>query len=225
MRALQASPLARATMPVLVDADAQLAALITEMAEVHSKDEPALLDRLTRLAATVEGTISATLYRICTARAHQELVTRRIAELREQRVEGLPTLREFVERRLLPAMNTCETVARLQESLSERISRASELLRTRVDMTLQQQNQIILNATARRARMQLRLQETVEGLSIAAISYYVAGLIAYLAKALKAGGVPVNPEIVVGLAIPVVVIGAAVGVRHIRRAVQRAELS
>jgi uncharacterized membrane-anchored protein len=75
-------------------------------------------------------------------------------------------------------MNTCETVARLQESLSERISRASELLRTQVDMTLQQQNQIILNATARRARMQLRLQETVEGLSIAAISYYVAGLIA-----------------------------------------------
>jgi hypothetical protein len=53
-----------------------------------SKDEPALLDRLTRLAATVEGTISATLYRICTARAHQELVTRRIAELREQRVEA-----------------------------------------------------------------------------------------------------------------------------------------
>lgn len=225
MRALQAFPLARATLPVLVDADAQLAALITEMAEVHSKDEPALLDRLTRLAATVEGTISATLYRICTARAHQELVTRRIAELREQRVEGLPTLREFVERRLLPAMNTCETVARLQESLSERISRASELLRTRVDMTLQQQNQIILNATARRARMQLRLQETVEGLSIAAISYYVAGLIAYLAKALKAGGAPVNPEIVVGLAIPVVVIAAAVGVRRIRRAVQRAELS
>jgi uncharacterized membrane-anchored protein len=122
-------------------------------------------------------------------------------------------------------MNTCETVARLQESLSERISRASELLRTRVDMTLQQQNQIILNATARRARMQLRLQETVEGLSIAAISYYVAGLIAYLAKALKAGGAPVNPEIVVGLAIPVVVIAAAVGVRRIRRAVQRAELS
>lgn len=170
---------------VLVDADAQLAALITETAEVHSKDEPALLDRLTRLAATVEGTISATLYRICTARAHQELVTRRIAELREQRVEGLPTLREFVERRLLPAINTCETVA----------------------------------------RMQLRLQETVEGLSIAAISYYVAGLIAYLAKALKAGGAPVNPEIVVGPAIPVVVIAAAVGVRHIRRAVQRAKLS
>jgi uncharacterized membrane-anchored protein len=159
MRALLTYPLARATMPVLVDADLQLAALINEMAAVKSEDEPGPLDRLTRLAATVESAISSTLYRICAARAYQELVERRIAELREVRVEGLPTLREFVERRLLPAMSTCETVARLQESLSERISRASELLRTRV---------------------------------------------------------------VTGVAIPMVAVLAALGVRHIRRVVQRA---
>lgn len=224
MRALLTFPLARATMPVLVDADRQLAALINEMTAVESEDEPALLDRLTRLAATVEGTISSTLYRICAARAYHELVERRIAELREVRQEGLPTLRDFIERRLLPAMQTCETVARLQESLSERISRASELLRTRVDVTLQRQNQVILSTTARRAKLQLRLQETVEGLSVAAISYYVVGLIGYGAKAIKATGVAVNPDIVTGVAIPVVVVIAALGVRHIRRLVQRAPL-
>ena len=222
MRALLTYPLARATMPVLVDADLQLAALINEMAAVRSEDEPALLDRLTRLAATVESTISSTLYRICAARAYQELVERRIAELREVRVEGLPTLREFVERRLLPAMSTCETVARLQESLSERISRASELLRTRVDISLQRQNQAILSTTARRAKLQLRLQQTVEGLSVAAISYYVVGLIGYAAKATKAAGAAVNPDIVTGVAIPIVAVLAALGVRHIRRVVQRA---
>lgn len=222
MRALLTYPLARATMPVLVDADQQLAALINEMAAVKSEDEPALLDRLTRLAATVESTISSTLYRICAARAYQELVERRIAELREVRVEGLPTLREFVERRLLPAMSTCETVARLQESLSERISRASELLRTRVDISLQRQNQAILSTTARRAKLQLRLQQTVEGLSVAAISYYVVGLIGYAAKATKAAGAAINPDIVTGVAIPIVAVLAALGVRHIRRVVQRA---
>ena len=222
MRALLTYPLARATMPVLVDADLQLAALINEMAAVKSEDEPALLDRLTRLAATVEGTISSTLYRICAARAYQELVERRIAELREVRVEGLPTLREFVERRLLPAMSTCETVARLQESLSERISRASELLRTRVDISLQRQNQAILSTTARRAKLQLHLQQTVEGLSVAAISYYVVGLIGYAAKATKAAGAAVNSDIVTGVAIPIVAVLAALGVRHIRRVVQRA---
>lgn len=224
MRALLTLPLARATLPVLFDADQQLAALINEMVVVSSEDEPALLDRLTRLAAVVEGTISATLGRICAARAYQELVERRIRELRELRVEGLSTLREFVERRLLPAMNTCETVARLQDSLSERISRASDLLRTRVDIALQRQNQALLSTAARRARLQLRLQETVEGLSVAAVSYYVVGLIGYAAKAAKAAGAAVNTDIVTGVAIPIVVVIAALGIRHIRRLVQRAAL-
>lgn len=224
MRALLTLPLARATLPVLFDADQQFAALVNEMAAVRSEDEPALLDRLTRLAAVVEGTISATLGRICAARAYHELVERRIVELRELRVEGLSTLREFVERRLLPAMNTCETVARLQDSLSERISRASELLRTRVDISLQRQNQALLSTAARRARLQLRLQETVEGLSVAAVSYYVVGLIGYAAKAAKAAGAAVNTDIVTGVAIPIVVVIAALGIRHIRRVVQRAAL-
>jgi uncharacterized membrane-anchored protein len=222
MRALLCFPLARATMPQLVDADQQLAALINEMADVRSEDEPELLDRLTRLAAIVERTISSTHHQILGARAYQRLVERRIAELREGRVEGLPTLREFVERRLLPAMNTCETVARLQETLSERISRASELLRTRVDITLQRQNQAILSTTAKRAKLQLHLQQTVEGLSVAAISYYVVALIGYMAKAIKATGFGINPEIVIGIAIPIVAILAALGIRHIRRTVQRA---
>jgi uncharacterized membrane-anchored protein len=221
MRALLTLPLARASMPTLVDADQRLAALINEMAEVKREDEPALLDRLTRLAAIVESTISSTLYRICAARAYKELLERRLAELREVRLEGLPTLREFVERRLLPAMNNCETVARLQESLSGRISRASELLRTRVDITLQQQNQAIMNTTARRAKLQLHLQQTVEGLSVAAISYYVVGLIGYVAKGFKATGAAINPDVVTGVAIPIVAIVAALGVRHIRRVVQR----
>ncbi len=222
MRALLTLPVARATLPVLVDAEQQLAALINEMTEVRSEDEPALLDRLTRLAAIIENTISSTLGKICAARAYHEMVERRITELREVRVEGLSTLREFVERRLLPAIDTCETVATLQDSLSERISRASELLRTRVDISLQRQNQALLSTAARRAGLQLRLQETVEGLSVAAVSYYIVGLIGYAAKAAKAAGAEINTDIVMGIAIPIVVVVAALGVRHIRRFVQRA---
>jgi uncharacterized membrane-anchored protein len=97
-------------------------------------------------------------------------------------------------------------------------------LRTRVDISLQRQNQAILNTTARRAKLQLRLQQTVEGLSVAAISYYVVGLIGYIAKAIKAAGAAVNPDIVTGVAIPIVAVVAALGVRHIRRVVQRAAM-
>ena len=221
MLALLRFQLARATMPALAEADQQLGVLTSELTTVKSDEEPALLDRLTRLAAAVERTVSSTHFPISAAHAYHALVERRIAELRELRLEGLQTFREFTERRLVPAMNTCEAVTRLQESLSQRVSRASELLRTRVDISLQQQNQAILSTTSKRAKLQLRLQQTVEGLSVVAISYYVVGLISYLVKAAKAAGAAVNPDIVTGISIPVVAVLAALGVRHIRRAVQR----
>jgi uncharacterized membrane-anchored protein len=149
------------------------------------------------------------------------LVRQRIGELREVRVEGMQTFNEFCERRMGPAMNTCETVLRLQESLSQRISRASELLRTRVDISLEHQNQQILSSMAKRAELQLHLQETVEGLSVAAITYYVVGLISYLAKAAKAINLPINPDLIIGVAIPVVTVLVALGVRQIRRMVSQ----
>lgn len=222
MRALLTFPLARATMPILAEADEELAKLTAELATVKSEEEALLLNRLTQLAATIESTVSSTHYRISAARAYHALVERRISDLRETRIEGLSTFGEFTRRRLVPAMNTCNAVAELQESLSERVSRASELLRTRVDVALQRQNQVILSTMAKRGKLQLRLQETVEGLSVAAITYYAVGLIGYAAKAAKAGGMAVNPDIVSGVAIPFVAILTALGVRHIRRSVQRA---
>jgi uncharacterized membrane-anchored protein len=221
MQALLTYPLARGAMPVLGHAEQELAGIIESIASASSEEEPALLDQLTRLAGTTESLVSSTHYRITASQAYYELVQRRIAELREVRVEGMQTFREFSERRAGPAMHTCETVLRLEESLSQRISRASELLRTRVDITLERQNQNILASMAKRAKLQLRLQETVEGLSVAAITYYVVGLVGYLAKAAKVVNVPVSPDLAIGIAIPVVAVLAALGVRHIRRAVAR----
>jgi uncharacterized membrane-anchored protein len=101
--------------------------------------------------------------------------------------------------------------------LSERVARASALLSTRVDITRERQNQALLASMERRARLQLRLQQTVEGLSIAAITYYVTGLIGYAAKALKAAGLHVDPDLVAGIAIPVVAVLAAVVMHRVRR--------
>ena len=118
-------------------------------------------------------------------------------------------------------MDTCESVARLQNALSERIDRASQLLRTRVEVTREQQNQALLASMDRRARLQLRLQQTVEGLSVAAVTYYTVGLIGYLAKAGKTLGVALDPDLVMAAAVPLVALLAALGVRHIRRTVSR----
>ena len=221
MQALLTFPLARGLLPELAASDRRLAEITTRMAEAVPADEPALLDQLTRLAAEIEHSVSASHYRFGAARAYYALVENRIAELREMRIEGVQTFREFTERRLAPAMNTCESVARLQSALSERIDRASQLLRTRVEVTREQQNQALLASMDRRARLQLRLQQTVEGLSVAAVTYYTVGLIGYLAKAGKALGVALNPDLVMAAAVPLVALLAALGVRHIRRTVAR----
>lgn len=105
-------------------------------------------------------------------------------------------------RRLSPAMATCATVSQRLHELSERVAQASSLLSTRVDIARQRQNQALLAATARHAKLQLRLQQTVEGLSVAAIVYYLAGLVGYAAKALKAAGLPLSPDLVTGAAVP-----------------------
>lgn len=220
MAALLAFPVARAVMPALSQADAELVAITSAMSREGGEDE-AMLERLSRLAAGIEDTISSTHYRFSAARAYYALVERRIAELRELRIEGTPTFREFTERRLAPAMDTCEAVARRQGEISQRVARASELLRTRVDVKRERQNQELLASMDRRARLQLRLQETVEGLSVAAITYYGAGLVGYLAKGFLAAGLKVDPDLAVAVSIPVIALLVALGVRHIRKSVRR----
>lgn len=221
MFALLAFPLAREVGARLAAAERDLAGITELMVTQGAADEPGLLDRLTRLAAAVESAVAASSYRFGAARAYYGLVEQRIGELREQRIPGIQTIDEFMQRRLAPAMSTCESVARRQGELSERVARASDLLRTRVDIVREMQNQELLASMNRRARLQLRLQETVEGLSVAAITYYLVGLVGYAAKALKSAGLAVDPDIAVGVSIPLVALLAAFGIRYVRRTVTK----
>lgn len=217
MMALLAFPLAREVGAALSAAEARLARLSERLGGGEGVDEAQLLDELTRLAAEVERDEARSRFRFGAAAAYGGLVRQRIAELREGRLPGVQTIAEFMDRRLAPALATCESVARRQEELSARIARASQLLRTRVDVALERQNQELLASMNRRARLQLRLQQTVEGLSIAAITYYGAGLVAYVAKAGKALGSPVEPEVAAGVAVPVIALALWTMLRRLRR--------
>ena len=216
MMAFLALPVARELSPFIGRCERVLGDITGRLAEATEADEPRILDRLTRLEADISNRVSASHYRFSAAKAYYDLVRNRIGELREVRIEGLQTFREFTERRLAPAMNTCLAVSTRQEALSERVARASQFLATRVDLTREHQNQALLASMDRRASLQLRLQETVEGLSIAAVTYYVVGLIGYAAKGLGAFGVSVKPELVMGLSIPLVLLATAAGLRRIR---------
>ena len=207
--ALLALPIARRQGPRIVAIESALATFTDQMARDTASDgahDEALLHELMRLAAEVESGIAASQFRFGACEAYHGLVRRRIAELRESRLPGLQTIDEFMSRRLAPAAATCANVSQRLTDLAERIGQASALLATRVGIAREQQNQALLASMDRRAKLQLRLQQTVEGLSIAAIVYYVAGLIGYLAKAAKSGGLRIEPDVIVGVSIPVVAV-------------------
>ena len=218
MMALLALPVARAQWPRTLDVDRSLSALTTRIAADTGDDDEALLHELTRLAAQVEGELTASQFRYGACRAYHALVLARIGELRERRLPGIQTVEEFMARRLNPAVDTVATVSRRLHDLSERVAKVSALLSTRIDIKRERQNQALLASMDRRAKMQLRLQQTVEGLSLAAIVYYVVGLVGYLAKAGRAGGLALEPALAMGIAIPVV---ALLGVLVLRRARRR----
>ncbi|MDO8285557.1 MAG: DUF3422 domain-containing protein [Rhodoferax sp.] len=207
MAALLGLPAAREASQVLASAERELAELAQSIRSATREDEPLLLDRLTRLAGEVESQHAATHSRFSASAAYFELLDKRIADIDESRLAGMQTIGEFMDRRLTPARSTCAWSARRQDALSQRVSRISNLLRTRVEIEQQQSSQALLATMNSRQDLQLKMQSTVEGLSVAAISYYIVGLVSYLAKGAQYGGWPFSAEITAAVAIPFVVGG------------------
>ncbi len=221
MLALMALPLARELAPFLAECERELVEITSSMVNIGIAGEPALLERLMKLEAAIESQDSKSHFRFSAAAAYYELVQRRISELREQRIEGLQLFEEFMERRLAPAMNTCTATAAMLKALSSRVAGVTQLLSTKVNIALEQQNQGVLGTMNRRAGLQLRLQQTVEGLSVAAITYYIAGLVGYAAKGVKAAGVHVDPDLVIGISIPIIAAIVAYGIHRFHASVAK----
>ncbi|MGD9740301.1 MAG: DUF3422 family protein [Bauldia sp.] len=175
-----------------------------------------LLGKLTELAAEVETDAALSAFRFGATRAYDEIVKLRLRSIREGVLDGYTRWSSFLERRMAPAMRTCQTVEARLADLSDRIGRAANLLRTRIEVELEQQNRALLASLNRRARAQFRLQQWVEGLSVAAVSYYVVGLVSYLAGGAEAFGWGVDRYLITAIAVPPVVLGIWYFVRHLR---------
>ncbi|MCE2657497.1 MAG: DUF3422 domain-containing protein [Rubrivivax sp.] len=218
--ALRGLPVAKSLSPMLAACEADLAQITAEL-EDRAVSDQALLDRLTALAVRVERSTAEHGYRFSATQAYHAIVKQRIAELREKPISGTQTVGEFMQRRLSPAMATVDSTANRLHSLSQRIERAGALLRTRVDIATEAQNHQLLAKLTRGQELQLKLQSTVEGLSIAAISYYVISLLLYAAKAAQRAGLPLQPEIAAGAAVPLVLWGVWRTVRRIHDKLQK----
>lgn len=203
----------------------EIAAIEKRMVEIASEiRQPAglarnrqLLADLSSLSADLEAAAAGSAYRFGASRAYDEIVGLRLAAIREEPFEGYSTWEAFLSRRTAPAMRTLETLQNRQHDLSAKLGRAANLLRTRVDVESEQQNRDLLDSMNRRARIQLRLQQTVEGLSVAAVSYYVVGLVGYLAKGTSVFGVKIDPGVITAAAVVPVLLIVWLIVRSIRR--------
>jgi uncharacterized membrane-anchored protein len=209
MFALLGLPEARRLGPEVSAIERELVAL-TVASTAENPDLNAnhdLLQALTTLAARLEAGAAGSIYRFGASRAYAEIVRGRLEAIAEQPRSGYLSFSGFLARRLGPAMLTCTTMEDRQAMLSRKLARAAQLLRTRVDIELEHQNRDLLLALNTRTRLQLRLQQTVEALSIAAASYYVVGLIGHAMDALPRVGIRIDPTLATALSVPIVVLG------------------
>ncbi len=210
--ALLGLPLAQRLTPSVTSLETRLAELTHDVSERTTEDDQ-LLDELTFLSAELARLAAETRYRMSATRAYAQLSTDRLASLHIAPVRGFQTLADFTERRLMPAVRTCDSFSARIEDLLQRAAWTSELLRTRIDIALAKQNRDLLTSMDRRTRLQLRLQQTVEGLSIVAISYYLVALIAYVLDAVPG----IKKDVGVAIAVPIVVAVVAASVWRLRR--------
>jgi uncharacterized membrane-anchored protein len=222
MMALLAFPVAQGLQKHLGPLEKSLAQTIEGMLSAQNvEDDAALLKSLSTTARDVEEMSSSSSFRFAAARAYSALVAKRIAELGEERVPNCQRIGVFLDRRFSPAMNTCLAVADRIADLAKRSERASNLLRTRVDIALEGQNQQLLRSMESRARQQLMLQETVEGISVVAISYYLIGIVSkFVGSFGQQFGAP-DFKVADWILVPLVVLAVWLGIRHIKNRIRK----
>lgn len=194
--------------------DPRLSALVTGLDSDGRPAEAALHELLT-VASELESLAVQSSFRFGATLAYEAIVNQRIAALREERLSGRQSFGEFMMRRYDPAMRTVKSTEARLRSMAERAQRAAELLRTRVDVERSAQNQELLASMDRRADLALRLQHTVEGLSVVAISYYAVSLAAYLAAPFFEA-VSVEKPVAMAVLTPIVVLAVWLAIRRIR---------
>lgn len=208
----------RATL-VLEQAEGKPASLSDGVDGIQREDESKILDEITALATRVEAIYASSYTRFSASSAYYQLVQARVEELAEIPVPNLQTVAQFLERRLTPAMQTCSWTNRRLDDLSRRIGYVSKLLDTRVSLEQAHDQNALLQAINKRQGAQLLLQSTVEGLSVAAITYYGSGIVSHLAKAMVQYGWPLPVDVTVAISVPVIALTTWLGLRRLHRRV------
>ena len=202
---LLVAPLSKELGKKLDSIDFSLLLVSDHIKQIESyEDQRLLLGKLSSLAAEIE-LLRSHDYRFSASHAYFQLTLERIKDIQHEKIQGYYSISGFLSRRILPVMRTAEFTKKRIEEVSERAAHARELLQANINLKIEEQNQELLKDMEKRSTLQLQLQEAVEGLSIAAISYYMVSLLKLIFGGLKTIGVPLNKDLATGIAVPIVI--------------------
>lgn len=214
-------PLARNISSKLTQIQSELEALMVQLNATNPEDSNTyeeIFATISQLSDQSNSLNAETRFRFAASRAYFDLVEQRLDSLQEQKFGDLQTISGFVRTRLIPAMATIDSTQKRLQTLTDDLSRALALLRTRIDLNLNKGNQAVLKSMDARHLQQLRISQAVEGLSAIAITYYSVGLLAYFYKALWSHiDLPFSAGIATGFSVPIVMIAVWIGLQRMKR--------
>lgn len=203
--ALLSLPVSKTLLPSIAEMEKNLANITDKLSKVNKqKQQKMLLNELSSLSAKLESLIADNQFRFDATEAYFEIVSNRLNELNEQNVSGATSLNDFLRRRLNPAVKTGLSIKQRMLNMSTRVEKASDLLRTKISLDLEEQNQGLLKALNRRSHIQLRLHQLVESVSMIAISYYVIQMISYMLVLPSSWLEIISKEQVIAISVPII---------------------
>lgn len=215
-------PIAREVGKKLAECEHELEDLTLSVAQqtiTTQEDDELLFHKLSNLSERSNILLTETRYRFAASRAYFTLFQQRIQSLEEEKVGDVQTMSGFLRSRLEPAMATIESTAKRQETLTNDLSRALVLLRTRIELNLNKGNQALLQSMDKRHDQQLKISQTVEGLSIVAITYYAVGLVSHLLKALaQQPWMPFSDTVLTAISVPFILFFVWITLKRVRKA-------
>ena len=214
--ALLGLPEARRLAPQLKDFDSKLVELTNRNQDLPATEHKQLLDDISTLSARIISETARTRNRFGATSGYAKIVEERISELRESHVSGFQRFGVFVARRFKPAIRTCEATAIRLDQLSH-ATMLLDLLQTRIQVEIEYQNAVQIQAMAKRAETQVRIQRAVEGFSIIAISYYLLSLIKVFFETLDHAGYHVSPVVML-VSVPIIIAAVAIAVLRVKHA-------
>ncbi len=208
---------ARQAMGQVSALGAELSVITHHLSNLEAGEESETLSSLMNLAAQAEEIAAETAHRFSASDAYYAVVQMRISELEETRIEGLQTIEQFIERRVDPAMRTCRAAAARLERISQRIARASNLLRSKIDLSTEEKVHDLLSSMNKRTRRQLTLQAKLETFSIIVVTYYLFDLADRTIRYLASGEVEEMATNGLIYSLPAVVLGVWWYVRRVTK--------